>query len=297
MAALTGLIGLVAPLLVALAGQRGRSPTTADLLAWLEAAVLMGVAVGLLLLARRRWWSERWTERWVAADLGALAERVTRAESALDREQERLHQLRATLTGITLSHHLLHDPGPELPEPDKRRLAVMYDRELERLERLLSPGRTDQDAGAVDLEAVLDPVLASLAARGVHVRWAGTTAWAFARPDAVAEVVHTLLENAVVHGHGRGVALDVENSAGRVRLRVSDRGPGVPAALASRVFDRGVRGAHSTGDGLGLHIARSLAVEAGGHLWLDGEAGRAGSAFVLDLAGHDPVLACLAPSD
>jgi signal transduction histidine kinase len=66
---------------------------------------------------------------------------------------------------------------------------------------------------------------------------------------------------------------------------VSDAGPGVDPALRERVFDRFFRAdpsrARATGGGgLGLAIAREIAVAHGGRVWVDAADG-GGSAFTL----------------
>ena len=73
---------------------------------------------------------------------------------------------------------------------------------------------------------------------------------------------------------------------GRLRLRISDHGPGIPAAQRERIFgafERVHRGVSegSSGTGLGLAIARDLARRMGGDLVL--VASGPGSAFELYL--------------
>ena len=74
----------------------------------------------------------------------------------------------------------------------------------------------------------------------------------------------------------------MEPTPGWIRVAVSDDGPGVPATIRDRVFERFSReGAPASGFGLGLAIARALAEAQGGRLWLDDAA--AGARFVLEL--------------
>lgn len=67
-------------------------------------------------------------------------------------------------------------------------------------------------------------------------------------------VVSNLLHNAISHcAEGR-----IEVSLERGRLQVADTGPGIAIDDQPRVFDRHYRGAHSTGQGLGLHIVKRI---------------------------------------
>lgn len=79
--------------------------------------------------------------------------------------------------------------------------------------------------------------------------------------------LRNLLANALRHAPpGTPVTVRVADSDDPLALLidVADAGPGVPAAIRSRLFERGVRGAASRGQGLGLHIAqRALQLHGG----------------------------------
>ncbi len=84
-------------------------------------------------------------------------------------------------------------------------------------------------------------------------------------PGAVAQVLATLIENALMHGDG-AVALRTRVTGNQVVVEVTDEGPGVDPELGARVFERTVSGRNSTG--LGLAVARDLAEADGGRLEL-----------------------------
>jgi two-component system sensor histidine kinase BaeS len=65
---------------------------------------------------------------------------------------------------------------------------------------------------------------------------------------------------------GGDVRVDLEPAPDRVSLRVSDSGPGIPAADLPHIFDRFYKGTSSNGSGLGLTIARNLVTAHGGTL-------------------------------
>ena len=88
------------------------------------------------------------------------------------------------------------------------------------------------------------------------------------RPGDLATVLQNLLVNAAVHAPGCPVTVQLVAGPSQVEIVVSDRGPGLTAAQAATVFDRGVRGADSPGSGLGLYVARTLLRRHGGDVEL-----------------------------
>jgi two-component system heavy metal sensor histidine kinase CusS len=114
--------------------------------------------------------------------------------------------------------------------------------------------------------------------RRLSLRLAPATA--LGDPLLTGRVFDNLLDNALRHG-GEHVEIAVTAMPEWVRVTVSDDGPGIPATIRDRVFERFSReGAPSTGFGLGLAIARALAEAQGGHLSLDD--GPGGARFVVD---------------
>ncbi|SHN47760.1 sensor histidine kinase [Cryptosporangium aurantiacum] len=103
------------------------------------------------------------------------------------------------------------------------------------------------------------------------------------------QVVSNLLGNAVAHTPaGTGVRIGVGTVDGRAVLEVADHGPGVPAELRDRVFERFYRADSSRtrdaggGAGLGLAIAQSVALAHGGRVTLAPTPG-GGATFRLEL--------------
>ncbi len=99
-------------------------------------------------------------------------------------------------------------------------------------------------------------------------------------PGRMTQVLRNLLDNAVRHTPAGGsITLAARETAGRVELRVSDTGPGLPGTDLARIFDRFYRTDESRhrdegGSGLGLAIARSIVLAHGGQIRAESEPGR-----------------------
>ncbi len=123
------------------------------------------------------------------------------------------------------------------------------------------------------------------------------------RADATAlqQALLNLLDNALKHApRGTSVRVALERVPGndrRVRIAVSDSGPGIPAEDRERVFERFYRRGselrrETQGVGLGLAIVRHVVEGHGGRVWVeDGLEGgaRVVMELVIDDAGNGPV--------
>jgi signal transduction histidine kinase len=95
----------------------------------------------------------------------------------------------------------------------------------------------------------------------------------FADPPRARDIIANLLSNAIKFSPVGGViGIHFEQTGAMGRICVSDAGPGVPHAERDKIFekyytsqDAGAR----AGTGLGLYIARQLALLHGGDLWFD----------------------------
>lgn len=158
-----------------------------------------------------------------------------------------------------------------------RRVRRQMDRALvplDALRALTRNGPRKRKVGPVGPTA--ERIVASLqplaADAGIELRLEGDR---HATADVDAEFVRVILDNLVVNALEGGVAgerarlvvvqVKDEPSTGRVLLRVSDDGPGLPDARRTAVFEP-LRTDKSSGLGLGLPIARALARALGGEL-------------------------------
>jgi two-component system, OmpR family, sensor histidine kinase KdpD len=98
-----------------------------------------------------------------------------------------------------------------------------------------------------------------------------------------------LLDNAFKYApHGQPIRVSLESHADTAVVRVSNRGSFVPMAERERIFERFHRGAATcqlaSGAGLGLYVARKIAVAHGGSLDLEDYApGESETAFCLKM--------------
>lgn len=201
-------------------------------------------------------------------------------ESSLRGSREQLHEIRSTVAGAASAFRLLDDQT--IGAPTRARLERAIGTELDRLERLVNPPVLAQP-GPVDLDSTLDVLLQSHRARGRTVEWEPTGGAAVhARPDDVAEALNILLDNAATHG-GANSRVAVTRTAGQVEIAVTDHGPGVSEEAREGIFEWGVHGIDSPGEGIGLSVARRLVSEHGGTLTLAEADAAPGSSFIISL--------------
>ena len=214
------------------------------------------------------------------------------------------HELRTPLTSLRLMLDLLHEElGDQPVDVGSVRRQVDQARALsERLgalaAQLLDLSRLDAGVPLrremIELREETRAVIGEFAARseetGRPVELQGEGAvWAVGDPDAVAQVVRMLLDNALRFApEGTAVEVTVDDGP-EPALRVSDRGPGVPAAEREQIFERFLRGSDTGGKGgfgLGLAIARELARRMDGDLVVGETA--TGACFELRLRAAPP---------
>ena len=242
------------------------------------------------------------------ADLARTLEEMLRSldasrgdtEAALARQREFVadasHELRTPLTSVLANLEILEQ---ELMG-DQREMASSALRSSRRMRRLVADllllaradsGRRAEARKAVDLGTVLREAVAEsepLAADHEVVVSASEPAMVEGAPDELHRMALNLVENALAHTPPRTrVEASVRREDGTAVMEVADNGPGIPAEMRERVFDRFVRGtgdaaAHGgSGSGLGLSIVRAVAESHGGSVEL--ASGEGGARFVVRL--------------
>jgi two-component system, OmpR family, sensor kinase len=233
--------------------------------------------------------------------LQALDESRAETETALTRQREFVadasHELRTPLTSVLANLELLEE---EL-EGEQREAAASALRSSRRMRRLVADllllaradaGRRAAPHVPLDLSEVLTEAAGELEpVAGEHP--ITVSAPPGARVEGARDELHrlalNLLENALRHTDpGTAVEATVERRNGQVVLAVEDDGPGIPAALQEKVFERFFRGAgdRSGSSGLGLAIVRAVAESHRGDVRLEPPLDGRGARFVVRLPAH-----------
>lgn len=154
---------------------------------------------------------------------------------------------------------------------------------------MITLGRIILARSEVDfVELVRHTVLRTPAATTHDVRVRGETSpmLVLADPSRIGTIVKELLENAARHSP-RGSTIDVElrKEGDRATVIVTDAGEGIPLSARPHVFEPFFRARagdpHDVdGLGLGLFLAREIAIRHGGSMWFEAPA-EGGSRFAL----------------
>jgi signal transduction histidine kinase len=212
----------------------------------------------------------------VADGLDSSARRLSSLLAA-DRELavDASHQLRTPLTALSmrLEEMIAAADDPDVVREEGSAALAQAERLADVVTQLLSPARraTAASAELTGIDEIVqqqvvewEPAfrrakrkLVVIGARGLQ---------AHVTPGGLAQVLATLLDNALMHGGGT-VTIQTSQSARSVVIEVRDEGNGVPPDLVSRIFERSVSG-RPEGTGLGLALARTMAAADGGRVVL-----------------------------
>jgi two-component system OmpR family sensor kinase len=221
--------------------------------------------------------------------LNAMLHQIERAFAERAASEERLrvfladasHELRTPLASIRGYAELFRmgaaRDGAEAEkamsriEQEAARMGVLVEDllVLARLDEVRDPVREPVDLAELARDAVAD-ARATAPDRDVALSLAGDETVVLGDEDRLRQVVGNLVRNALVHTPaGTDVEVAVARADGRVRLEVRDRGPGLPVADGSVLFERfwraaPGRGRGAAGAGLGLAIVHGIVAAHGG---------------------------------
>ncbi len=220
----------------------------------------------------------------------SLAEAVHRYSEHVDKSRNMFigilgHDLRTPLNAIAIMAQSLAEAGTDDPvtaetasqifsstEAIGRMLSDFLDFAVARLGRPMPVTPTPMDLTDLCREVVTE-VRASCPAGRFQVNSAPELRGKWDRPR-MRQLLSNLINNAVQHGDTTAaIEVSVKQEGGQVTLRVHNEGTPIPAEHLPYVFDPHVRAANS-GErdgsvGLGLYIARQVAVAHGGTIEVD----------------------------
>jgi PAS domain S-box-containing protein len=217
------------------------------------------------------------------------------------------HELRAPLTAIHASLTWVTECGGDRLRPAESAALRTAAQASVRMSRLIEDILDLEKAQAGGLElrprplAVRDVLVVALEANRPYAQALGVPlvltgrvpdARLFADEERIVQVLTNLLTNAAKFSPGgQPVEVGAHRVPGNVRLWVQDRGPGVPAGFAGRIFQRfaQARGIDESrrGSGLGLAICKELVERMGGRIGFESAEGQ-GARFHFDLPEHGP---------
>ena len=211
------------------------------------------------------------------------------------------HELRAPMASVVGSAQTLRQRWRELNPDQRESFLALISSETERLAALVADvlDTSRIDAGTftyrfadVDLGALVRDSVAGLSLTQEEVSVVADVHSELPSVrgdrDRLQQVLTNLLDNAVKFSPaGEEVRVSAFQQDSRVRIEVSDRGPGVPPDQQRLIFEKFGRGntagsPGTPGTGLGLYIARSI-VEAHGGVLEVSSGPDAGATFTLSL--------------
>jgi two-component system sensor histidine kinase KdpD len=197
------------------------------------------------------------------------------------------HEFKTPLATILTAAGGLREAGPldsiqqelcETVESEASRLGALTSRMLRvaRLDREEVKPRMEVTDLNLLLAQLVDQYSRPPADRQFSIAIRGGALDVLADPELLRLAVSQLLDNACKYSPaGSAVEIAVEQHGDRVTIRVSNNGPSIPPSEQDHIFERFYRGkearSFTSGSGLGLYVARKIALAHGGALDLDSQ--------------------------
>jgi two-component system sensor histidine kinase KdpD len=228
------------------------------------------------------------------------------------------HDLRTPLTSIKASVTTLLDDQrlgndgeneARLGEEGRQEMLEVIDEESDRLDRFIEDlmvlarieaGEMQLRREWGSLEEIIAAAMkrASALTKNHHIELRLHDELPSVRVDerAMAEVIYVLIENAAKYSPSGGVIrlAAKPDQQDMVQLAIENQGPGIPAELRERVFEKfframrdGDSSSHKPGTGMGLAIAKGIVEAHGGRIWIENASDSTGTRVVVLLPTGD----------
>jgi signal transduction histidine kinase len=106
--------------------------------------------------------------------------------------------------------------------------------------------------------------------------------------EKLRQVVLNLIDNSIKYTKEGSIDVSVTTTGDKVLFAVKDTGMGMTEAIKVTLFQKFARGeggrVNTTGSGLGLYLAKEIAVAHGGRVWVESPGPSKGSTFFMELA-------------
>ncbi|MEO2267435.1 sensor histidine kinase [Pseudoalteromonas pernae] len=208
----------------------------------------------------------------VVQTLNAL---LRRTEQAYLRERyfasDAAHELRTPLSAMKIS---LHNLLKRYDDEDAKAINLSVDRLNHLVEQMLALGRTSSQQWQDKLQPQSVPVICQqiiaqlypqIEDKELEISLDGECQHVIGEPFTLSVMIKNLISNAVKYTpRGGKIRVSLADKGEQLELRVSDSGPGIPAQLRERIFDRFFRvggdshPTHIPGAGLGMAIVQHV---------------------------------------
>ena len=228
-----------------------------------------------------------WLERRADQELHELWGRIT-------------HEIKTPITGLKAFLQTLSKQ--DLSREEMQPLIEMAMKQIERQEQLAGnlligrrleiggSGLTIDSLNAPDImKKIIEPYRLNLPQNAIQFEFETPDISIMADIDAFRVIVENLLDNAVKYvGRELTLIITVKTDRKNVLIAFSDNGPGFESQMASNLFKAFRRFSHELpgkrhGSGMGLHIARKLALKMNGELVAASDGPGHGATFTLIL--------------
>ncbi len=199
------------------------------------------------------------------------------------------HELRTPVFSISLAAKMLKEKAGEAAEPLADSILQQTSRISNHIDKVLELGSLERASSSITLEATdFRPVLLNLCKQfDTLCRMEGIT-FSYEVSDRplplmasefhLENAVNNLLDNARKYGKGSPIRLRTEAAGGRLYIRISDGGPGIPEEEQKQIFKKYYRIAQGDrqdvrGYGLGLSYVKTVVERHKGRIQISSRVG------------------------